>query len=892
MRNLSFLIYLALAVCISADWSTETWDLIVVGAGPAGIIVSHRMASAGLKTLLLEGGRTSYGITGGDLDSRRPAWLDGTNLTRVDVPGLYKSIFSDQGNLRCTGLTNAFGGCTVGGSSAINAGLFFEPPASDYNLYYPAGWKSADMKNATRRLYSMQPASNLTSQDDVRYLQTGYNAARQWIIFGYPIFDYANGQRGGPVVTYLQEALALTNFHMETGALGTRTERVGCTVTGVTLINDRAGALRSPALLMFSGIGPADELERLQAAGKLSPDLPVSSWLNHSSVGAALFDNPNTFIALQNGSIQSYTYSTGPYTFASETSVFWDTLARPDGSIAGFRGTIDSSGFGDFNGNDAMTLNVYGTSGLKSTGSVVLDSNFIPGPDGKVCYSNPQDAEDISGFIYKIFQGLPAAGLASLNIPQNSTAKEIEAYITSNVGEVNHWSSSCRMGVFEDTPCVTNDTTVYGMNNLDVVDGSIIPPLTVNPQFGIMAAAERASEIILRKWYGLEILRRAHENREILFKKASSCLPNFPKRSTDFYVAILPSNKSVRTGEWKDFFWLRARGKYTVAQVKKFYAKASGSNVIFMDGARVVAEHTQIQSLNHLKTDLVALWTVSAERRPLGEVAPSKQNSLSGNEHSSRSTGRTTVGSAKACSVHLDCQNHFLISMTDFTPEINKHLTSHNHGERLRNRTLKIRNLRRLLREINADHPTSEFTVSEAEAAVSALPIIKCSACLEWQHQVMAQERSSDAIDSVEAHIVSAGHKAKLHKFAPARLDSLSNHDASGAEEMETYHNARSVLKRKRAESPDGGTQNFQRSSEDAFTSSGTSWFQALASEYPEDRFQVSRIGAEEMFRCLDCFRTLSSKADIRNMKQHLDSGGHKYRVASRQGKFKKQKKR
>ena len=35
------------------------------------------------------------------------------------------------------------------------------------------------------------------------------------------------------------------------------------------------------------------------------------------------------------------------------------------------------------------------------------------------------------------------------------------------------------------------------MENLHVVDASIVAPLTVNPQFGVMAAAERASELIL-----------------------------------------------------------------------------------------------------------------------------------------------------------------------------------------------------------------------------------------------------------------------------------------------------------------------------------------------------------------------------------------------------------
>lgn len=38
---------------------------------------------------------------------------------------------------------------------------------------------------------------------------------------------------------------------------------------------------------------------------------------------------------------------------------------------------------------------------------------------------------------------------------------------------------------------------VVGMRNLHVVDGSIVAPFTVNPQFGIMIAAERASELIL-----------------------------------------------------------------------------------------------------------------------------------------------------------------------------------------------------------------------------------------------------------------------------------------------------------------------------------------------------------------------------------------------------------
>ena len=66
-------------------WATKEWDAIIVGAGTAGIIVADRLSEAGLRTLVIEQGVESYGITGG---RERPDWLNGTELSRVDVPGL------------------------------------------------------------------------------------------------------------------------------------------------------------------------------------------------------------------------------------------------------------------------------------------------------------------------------------------------------------------------------------------------------------------------------------------------------------------------------------------------------------------------------------------------------------------------------------------------------------------------------------------------------------------------------------------------------------------------------------------------------------------------------------------------------------------------------------
>jgi cellobiose dehydrogenase (acceptor) len=525
------------------------------------MIVAHRMAEANLSTLLIEGGGPSYGVTGGNLNARRPSWLNNTNLTRVDVPGLYKSIFADGGGLTCGPLINAYGGCTIGGNSAINAGLFFEPPSSDYDLYFPPTWGSANMTAPTQRLYTMQSWTNITSRDGKRYLQSGYDAARSWLVdglgfkevdinkdkdsktevFGHPIFDYADGQRGGPVTTYLQAALRRPNFHLQSGTRVIRVHRRGNKAMGVVIpINGdeeivrltkkgriilSAGAIQSPALLMFSGIGDPVVLSKLQAAKKLG-GLKSSDWINNTAVGANLFDNPNTFIELQSPAVDSYTYSydsppdmdkdlylqsrSGPYTFASQTAVFWDTSTitlanntnNSTNTTISFQGTIDSSGYNAFNDNHIITLNIYGTSGLLSRGRVVLDSNFIPGPSSDVYYSDSSntDATAIATFIHKIFAALPssAAGLVPLNIAQTASVEEIKTYITTASpfarGMVNHWSGSCRIG-----SCVNEDMLgVKGVRNLHVVDASVLEPLTVNPQFGVMAVAEKGAELILK----------------------------------------------------------------------------------------------------------------------------------------------------------------------------------------------------------------------------------------------------------------------------------------------------------------------------------------------------------------------------------------------------------
>ncbi|KAI0026128.1 GMC oxidoreductase [Xylariomycetidae sp. FL0641] len=540
----------------SASWTAEKWDAIVVGAGTAGIIVADRLSEAGKKTLLVEFGGSSYGVTGG---TERPGWLDDTDMSRVDVPGLYKSIFDVDSNLLCpSGVVNTFQACAIGGNSAINAGLFFQPPASDWDDYHPEGWKSAEVERATQKLLSMQQPVCAYSPDDKFYLQTGYNAVKDWIVgsagftdvafdeepdnkdqvFGRPVYNYINGQRGGPTRTHLQSALERGNFRLQTGVQVKRIDHVKGKSTGITAEIDgsnvhipvsekgrvilSAGAVGSPGLLMHSGIGASETLHTMSQAGFLTTN--SSGWVTNPAVGEGLFDNPNTFIELTGPTLESYIYSyddpptddeelylssrSGPYAFASQTSAFWDYIYHEDGSRSGMQGTVDSSGSGDFLDNNTITLNVYGTSGLLSAGRVVLSGEaFVPGPSDDVYYSDPRDADDIAQFIHAIFQALPpstpdapaAHGLTPRNLARDASVDEIRTFITTPsyyaVGQVQHWSSSCRLGT-----CVDAHTRVRGTDNIHVVDASIVAPLTVNPQFGVMVAAERGAELLLENW--------------------------------------------------------------------------------------------------------------------------------------------------------------------------------------------------------------------------------------------------------------------------------------------------------------------------------------------------------------------------------------------------------
>jgi cellobiose dehydrogenase (acceptor) len=141
---------------------------------------------ANLSVLLLEAGGPSYSIVG---NTDHPGWLNGANISQTDCPGLYNSIYDttvpSSRALLCNSAINAFGGCTVGGSTAINAGLYFVPPDSDWTSWNISSWSGESIhgsSNSVRAL--MGNGVTVPSMDGELYLQSSFDVMSKCLSAG------------------------------------------------------------------------------------------------------------------------------------------------------------------------------------------------------------------------------------------------------------------------------------------------------------------------------------------------------------------------------------------------------------------------------------------------------------------------------------------------------------------------------------------------------------------------------------------------------------------------------------------------------------------------------------------------------------------------------------
>ncbi|KAL5332947.1 hypothetical protein BJX70DRAFT_392562 [Aspergillus crustosus] len=537
--------------------ANSTYDYIIVGSGPGGMVLADRLSASGAKTLLIEKGPPSLGIWGGTL---KPTWLEGTELTRFDVPGLCNQIWVDSAGIACPD-NDQMAGCVLGGGTAVNSGLWWKPYSKDFDEGFPSGWKHSDLRPSIEKVFNRIPGTIHPSTDNVIYLQEGPSVlingltAAGWKFssfndspeeklksVGYSPYMYSGGQRNGPLGTYLVSASERGNFDLWVNTTVRRVERDGATVTGVEVLpfldggfegtvglNEggkvvlSAGAFGTPKILFRSGIGPADQLAIVQASATDGETMIAEDQWIELPVGENLMDHPNTEVVVHHPDVVFYDFygawddpveedknsylehRTGPLAQSAPNvnPVFFDQVTGPDGITRQLQYQARVEGSHGIADGQIITITQYVGRGQTSRGRVTINSalNTVVSTLPWLTDENDTDAV-IQGF-ERLQKSLKNVSDLTWEYPTSNIS--IPDYVNSLPATgrgSNHWMGSCKMGADDGrtggSSVVDLDTKVYGTENLFVVDASIFPGMiSTNPSSYITVVAERAAERIL-----------------------------------------------------------------------------------------------------------------------------------------------------------------------------------------------------------------------------------------------------------------------------------------------------------------------------------------------------------------------------------------------------------
>ncbi|MEM9529523.1 MAG: GMC family oxidoreductase N-terminal domain-containing protein [Pseudomonadota bacterium] len=526
----------------------QSWDYIIVGAGTAGCVLAARLTEdPNVDVLVLEAGgrRLSpwYYIPVGYFKTVGNPRADWMYATEAD-PGLAgRAIPWPRGKV-------------VGGSGSINGLVYVRGQPQDYDGWVSSGcegWGWQDLLPYFKRAEHQERGSSefhgaggpLAVSDDRTSFEICHRfhdaAAASGLSrnadcndgnqegVGYYQTMSRGGVRSSTASGYLGSAGGRPNLTLVRRALCERLILEGEQVRGVafrdaagrqkTVDCDRevllsAGAVASPALLLRSGIGPADHL-REHGINPLV-DLPgVGQHLKdhlkiHNSYRTripTLNDQLSTLRGKAGIAWQYLTRRRGPMTMAA-APVFCFARAtpeaeRPDVQFHVLPWSSSEPGSGRMHPFSGFTASICplrpessGTIRLRSADPAApprIQPNYL---------STPHDAATAVAAIRlsrQICRHEPLKSAIAEEFAPGADAKsdeEILAFIRNNASTVFHPVGTCRMGTGPDS-VVDPRLCVHGVAGLRVVDASIMPDIpSGNTNAPVVAIAEKASDLI------------------------------------------------------------------------------------------------------------------------------------------------------------------------------------------------------------------------------------------------------------------------------------------------------------------------------------------------------------------------------------------------------------
>lgn len=524
----------------------EGYDYIIVGAGSAGCVLAHRLSEDPMvKVLLLEAGR------------RDNTWKIHmpTALAYNLCDDKYNWYYHTEPQQHMNGRRLYWPrGKVLGGSSSLNAMVYVRGHRLDFDRWQQEGaegWSYEDVLPYFKHAESYQRGgSHFRGDEGLLHVSQGRCENPLYRAFidagaqaGYPYNDDMNGecQEGfGPLdmtihrgrrwssataylkpakkrknLTVLTEAHAL-KVNIEKGrakSLDIAHRRKLKTVFAEQEIIVCGGAINSPQLLMLSGIGDANELSKLGI--DVIQDLP--------GVGKNLQDHLEVYIQQQClQPLTLYSQQLAPWKqwvgirwFLSKSGLATSSHLEAGGFIKSDPSVIHPDiqyhflpsmviDHGRVQVNEEAYQVHVGTMRPTSRGYINLKSNNpFEHPILQPNYlQTEKDIKDmracvrLSRDIFAQEAFTPYRGRELQPGLDVNTDKDIDNFVRAKADSAYHPSCTCKMGV-DEMAVVDPQTRVYGVDNLRVVDASIMPSMiSGNLNATTIMMAEKAADMI------------------------------------------------------------------------------------------------------------------------------------------------------------------------------------------------------------------------------------------------------------------------------------------------------------------------------------------------------------------------------------------------------------